>query len=74
MRALKLALKGHKGIPVPLWVSVLIMAETWGEHPEDIIKRRGSLKWSRRFGLLQRARADASEEERRKMERKAKRR
>lgn len=56
MRRLKLALKGHRGIPQPLWVSVLLAAESWGVPPWVVVEQPGGLQWLRRFGLLSRAR------------------
>jgi hypothetical protein len=32
-----------------LWVTALQLAEAWGQHPEDIMTRRGGLKWARRY-------------------------
>lgn len=37
------------GQHVPLWVSVLEMAEAWGVPPWEIVAHRGGLRWMTRF-------------------------
>ena len=39
----------------PTWLTALQLAEAWGQHPEDVMTRRGGLKWAARYIVYQKA-------------------
>ena len=59
------AVSGRIG-PPPSWLGVLQMAETWGCHPEDVMTRRGGLKWAARWAAYRKEVAWVQEQQNKK--------
>ena len=47
----------HSQNPLPVWVSVLLMAEKWGVPPWEIASSRSQTYWTTRFAVLENERA-----------------
>ena len=45
------------GTGVPAWANALVLAEKGWGHPEDIMRRKGGVKWAARQAGLDKARA-----------------
>ena len=43
------------GAPGPTWLTALQLAEAWGQHPEDIMRRPRGLLWAARYVVYQKA-------------------
>lgn len=49
---------------VPIWAQALIFAERWGGDPEEIMRRKGGVKWAARVAALDRAREKSAKMDR----------
>ena len=54
--AVENALRGYSKT-APRWLSVLLMAEQWGVHPETIMQMPRGAVWAARWGVVQGVRA-----------------
>jgi hypothetical protein len=48
----RLTLRYGQRDDTPSWLNALLLAEKGWGHPEDIMRRRGSLKWAARQAAL----------------------
>lgn len=47
------------GTAGPAWLTAIQLAEAWGQHPQDIMERKGGVLWAARYVVYHKALAKA---------------